>query len=145
MPIIPADCIMTPSCGRLSGPGLYGTSALLGRKEHKDAGTDRIEAAGSSGAAGSFAEGSGAARGRITLDRDLPGVRQASSLHADRDEDRQGIRRAPRGVGGGGVASRTFPGSLRFSALPRRDPLRELPLYGVLGNSPSEVATCHTS
>ena len=59
--------------------------------------------------AGSYAEGGGAACQRISLNSVLPGVRQTSSLHADRDEDRQGIRRARRGVGGCGVASRTIP------------------------------------
>jgi hypothetical protein len=76
-------------------------------EEHNDAGTDRGESAGSSGGAGSYARGGGGACQRIALDPLLPGVRQASSLHADRDEDRQGIRRYHRGVGGG-VASRTI-------------------------------------
>jgi hypothetical protein len=62
-----------------------------------------------SGGAGSYAEGGGQACQRNPRDPDLPGVRQASYLHADRDEDRQGIRRALRGVGGGGVASRRIP------------------------------------
>src|SRR5687767_15009838 len=102
---------------------------------HNDAGTDRGEAAHSSGGAGSYAQGGGGAYQRIALDPDLPGVRQASSLHADRDEDRQGIRRAPRGVGGGGVACRTIPPVAPTLPLSRRDHLRELRLDGVLGSS----------
>src|SRR5215208_673941 len=108
-------------------------------KRRIDARTDRGEAAGSSGGAGSYAEGSGGARQRIPLDPDVLGVRQTTSLHADRDEDRQGIRRALRGVGGGGVASRTIPRLLQFPALPRRDPLRELRHNGVLQSSPSII------
>src|SRR5215207_845270 len=86
-------------------------------KRSFDAGTDRGEAAGSSGAAGSYAEGGGGACRRIPLDPFLPGVRQTISLHADRDEDRQGIRRARRGVGGG-VASRTIPTVAPISRFP---------------------------
>src|SRR5215211_501967 len=66
---------------------------------------------------GSYAEGSGGAYQRIALVPDLPGDRQARSLHADRDEDRQGIRRARGGVGGG-VASRTIPTVAAISRFP---------------------------
>jgi hypothetical protein len=75
------------------------------------------EAASSSGGAGSYAEGGGQACQRIPLDPVLPGVRQTSSLHADRDEDRQGIRRALRGVGGG-VASCTIATVAAISRFP---------------------------
>src|SRR3712207_2388271 len=103
------------------------------REEHNDAGSDRGEAAGSSGGAGSYAEGGGGACQRIPLDPLPPGVRQASSLHADRDEDRQGIRRARRGVGGGGVASRTIP-TVALPARPsaRTSPLRRSPKFAYI-------------
>jgi len=74
-----------------------------------DAGTDRAEAAGPSCRAGPHAEAGGGACPGDPPDPDGPGERQAAPLHADPDEDRQGLRRAPRGVGGGGVADRTIP------------------------------------
>src|SRR5918995_6222764 len=94
---------------RVSGPLI---------KRRIDAGTDRGETAGSSPGAGSYAEGGGGACQSIPLDPVLPGVRQARSLHADRDEDRQGIRGALRGVGGGVVASRTIPTLAPISRFP---------------------------
>src|SRR5215203_6120113 len=123
---------MVPRKGSSSDRG----SAGLGPSEVErsiDAGTDRTEAYGSSGGAGSYAQGGGPAYQRIPLDPDRPGVRQARSLHADRDEDRPGIRRAPGGVGGG-VASRSNPtfASISFAAFPGCDPLRELRVDGVL-------------
>src|SRR5215216_2357573 len=99
-----------------SDRGSTGSGPLIERSN--DAGTDRAEAAGSSGGAGSYAQGGGGACQSIALDPALPGVRQASSLHADRNEDRQGIRRAPRGVGGGGVASHTIPTVAPISRFP---------------------------
>src|SRR5215203_6019029 len=108
---------MVPRRVRLVGPGLIRGSGPLIRRNN-DAGTDRAEAAGSSGGAGSYAQGGGGACQRIPLDPDLPGVWQASSLHADRDEDRQGIRRVRRGIGGGGVASRTIPTVAPISRFP---------------------------
>src|ERR687894_2183126 len=102
------------------GPPGRGSTGLRpsDQQEHNDAGTDRREAASSSGGAGSYAQGGGGACQRIPLDPFLPGVRQARSLHADRDEDRQGIRRALRGGGGGGVASRTIPMVAPISRFP---------------------------
>jgi len=105
--IIHSRSIMVPRRGRLSGPGLIWGSGPLIRRSN-DASTDRGEAAISSRGAGSYAQGGGGACQRISLDPDPSGVRRATSLYADRDEDRQGIRRAPRGVGGG-VASLTIP------------------------------------
>src|SRR5215217_2310487 len=90
-----------------SDRGSTGSGPLI--KRRIDAGSDRAEAAGSSGGAGSYAQGGGGACRRLPLDPDLPGDRQARSLHADRDEDSQGIRGARRGVGEGGVACSTIP------------------------------------
>src|SRR5215203_3119150 len=107
---------MVPRKGSSSDRG----SAGLGPSEVErsiDAGTDRTEAYGSSGGAGSYAQGGGPAYQRIPLDPDRPGDRQARSLHADGDEDRQGIRRASGGVGGG-VASRTIPTVAPISRIP---------------------------
>src|ERR671913_2442316 len=95
---------------------LRGSGPLIRRRN--DASTDRGEAASSSGGARSYAQGGGGACQRISLDPDPSGVRRATSLYADRDEDRQGIRRAPRGVGGGGVASRTTPTVAPISRFP---------------------------
>src|SRR5215213_1838538 len=122
---------MVPRRVRLVGPGLIRGSGPLIRRSN-DAGTDRAEAAGPSGAAGSYAQGGGGACQRIAVDPDLLGVRQASSLHADRDEDRQGIRRARRGVGGRGVTSRSIPTvSLRFPAFPAPPSAQPSPLETV--------------
>src|SRR5215208_1135260 len=118
---------MVPRRVRLVGPGLIRGSGPLIRRNN-DAGTDRAEAAGPSGGAGSYAQGGGGAYQRIPLDPDLPGVWQASSLHADRDEDRQSIRRVRRGVGGGGVASRTIPTVAPISRFPVRSSARTSPL-----------------
>src|SRR5215208_5096805 len=119
--------------GIVKAGALWGSGPLI--KRSFDAGTDRGETASSSGGAGSYAEGGGQACQRIPLDPVLPGVRQARSLHADRDEDRQGIRRALRGVGGG-VASRTIPTAAPTSRFRGATPLRELRLYRILRTSP---------
>src|SRR5215208_3111824 len=97
-------------------------SGTSDQEEHNDARTDSGEDAGPSGGAGSYAEGSGGACQRIPMDPDVLGVRPTTSLHADRDEDRQGIRRALRGVGGGGVASRTIPTVAPISRSPAARP-----------------------
>src|SRR5215213_10159471 len=136
---------MVPRRVRLVGPGLIrGSGPLI--KRSNGAGTDRAEAAGPSGGAGSYAQGGGGACRRIPPDPDPPGVRRTTPLHADRDEDRQGIRRARRGVGGGGVASRTIPTVAPVSRFPGATLCAnfacvgfsevQLPFYGVLGSSP---------
>src|SRR5829696_5305529 len=144
---------MVPRRVRLVGPGLIRGSGPLIRRNN-DAGTDRAEAAGPSGGAGSYAQGGGQACQRIPLDPDLPGVWQASSLHADRDEDRQGIRRIRRGVGGGGGASRTIPTVAPISLVPGAILCAnfafigfsevELPIYGVLRSSSANLVPWRT-
>src|SRR4028119_789791 len=84
------------------GPWSWGQARRI--EGRNDAGTDRAEAAGSSGRAGPYAEAGGGACPCDPPDPDRPGERQAAPLHADPDEDRQGLQRVPGGVGGGGVA-----------------------------------------
>src|SRR5215208_4034551 len=125
MQIIGASCIMSPYWGSPPDRGSTRLRPSEQEEEYLDATTDRAEAALSSGAAGSYAEGGGTACRGIGVDRVPSGERQTNSLHAERDEDRQGIRCAPRGVVGGGVASRRLAtASLRFIASPARPSAR---------------------